>query len=131
MDLGTFGSKVQREFKLLPYKMKLGRARKATLNIIHGDEAEQYNMLWDYGQELKRANPGNKFIVSTTKAKEKDDALPKDHLSSLYWSYDACKRALLKGCMPIIFVDGRHLKSRYKGILLIAVGIDPMIAFIQ
>ena len=125
MDLGTFGKKVQREFKLLPNKMKLGRARKAALDLIHGDEAEQYNLLWDYGQELRRANPGSKFIVSTTKVKEKNDALPKDHLSSLYWSYDACKRGFLKGCRLIIFVDGCHLKSRYKGILLTAVGIDP------
>ena len=57
--------------------------------------------------------------------KGKDDALPKDHLSSLYWSYDACKRGFLKGCRPIIFLDGCHLKSRYKGQLLTAVGIDP------
>ena len=122
---------VQQDCNMKVHRQKLWRARKIAFNIIYGDDIKQYNMLWDYGQELKRANPGNKFIVSTTKAKEKDDALPKDHLSSLYWSYDACKRALLKGCMPIIFVDGRHLKSRYKGILLIAVGIDPMIAFIQ
>ena len=105
--------------------MKLGRARKAALGIIHGNEAEQYQQLWDYGQELRRCNPGSKFIVRTTKVKGKDDALPKDHLSSLYWSYDDCKRGFLKGCRPIIFLDGCHLKSRYKGQLQTAVGIDP------
>lgn len=125
MDLTTFGNKVQREFKLMPNKMKLGRARKAALDIIHGDESEQYKQLWDYGQEVRRCNPGSKFIVRTTKVKETDDVVPKDHLSSLYWSYDACKRGFLNGCRPIIFVDGCHLKSRYKGQLLTAVGIDP------
>ena len=29
------------------------------------------------------------------------------------------------GCRPIIFVDGCHIKTRYKGNLLTAVGIDP------
>ncbi|XP_044343151.1 uncharacterized protein [Triticum aestivum] len=125
MDLVTFGRKVQKQFKLLPDRMKLGRARKEALRIINGDEAAQYSMLWDYGQELRRSNPGSKFIACTTKVKEKDDLEPKDHLSSLYWSYDACKRGFLNGCRPIIFVDGCHLKSKYKGQLLTAVGIDP------
>ena len=115
MDLGTFGRKVQQKFKLNPVRMKLGRARSAALKIIHGDEKAQYSQLWDHGQELRRSNPGSKFIVCTTKVKEIGDLLPKDHLSSLYWSYDACKRCFLNGCMPILFVDGCHLKSKYKG----------------
>uniref|UniRef100_A0A453QI27 MULE transposase domain-containing protein n=1 Tax=Aegilops tauschii subsp. strangulata TaxID=200361 RepID=A0A453QI27_AEGTS len=49
----------------------------------------------------------------------------KDHFSTLYWSYDASKRGFLKACRPIIFLDGCHIKTRYKGNLLIAVGIDP------
>ena len=74
---------------------------------------------------MRRINPGSKCIDWTTKVKEKCDLLPKDHLSSLYWSYDACKRGFLRGCRPILFVDGCHLKSKYKGVLLTAVGIDP------
>ncbi|XP_073360356.1 protein FAR-RED IMPAIRED RESPONSE 1-like [Aegilops tauschii subsp. strangulata] len=125
MDLGTFGRKVQKKFKLNPVRMKLGRARNATLKIIHEDEKAQYSMPSDYGQELRRSNPWRKFIVCTTKVKKKDDLLPKDHLSSLYWSYYACKRGFLSECMPIIFVDECHLKSKYKYVLLTAVGIDP------
>ena len=60
--------------------MKLGKARSVTLKIIHGDEKAQYSMLWDYRQELRRSNPGRKFIVCTTKVKEKDDLLSKDNL---------------------------------------------------
>uniref|UniRef100_A0A453S6S5 Transposase MuDR plant domain-containing protein n=1 Tax=Aegilops tauschii subsp. strangulata TaxID=200361 RepID=A0A453S6S5_AEGTS len=87
MDLGTFGRKVQREFKLLPNKMKLSRARKAALEIIHGDEVSQYSKLWNFGQELRRSNPGSRFILCTTEVKEKDDEDPKDHLSSMYCSF--------------------------------------------
>lgn len=34
MDLSTFGKKVQREYKILPNKMKLSRARKAALSVV-------------------------------------------------------------------------------------------------
>jgi hypothetical protein len=40
-------------------------------------------------------------------------------------SLEACKRGFLQGCRPIIFVDGCFIKTRYKGQLLAAVGIDP------
>lgn len=64
MDLQTFAKKVQREYNMCPDRWKLGRARKEALTIIHGDEASQFNQLWDYGQELRRSNPGSKFFVT-------------------------------------------------------------------
>lgn len=51
--------------------------------------------------------------------------LPQDHFSTLYLSIDACKRGFLAGCRPVIFLDGCHIKTRYKGNLLTAVAIDP------
>ena len=97
MNLITFGNKVQREFKIRPHRVKLGRARKAALDFIHGDEEAQYQQLWNYGTELRRSNPGSTFLVSTTPVKEKPEDEPKDHLSLLYWSYHACKRGFLNG----------------------------------
>ena len=38
---------------------------------------------------------------------------------------DACKRGFLLGCRPVIFLDGCHIKTRYRGQLLAAVGVDP------
>jgi hypothetical protein len=38
---------------------------------------------------------------------------------------DASKRGFLEGCRPVIFLDGCHIKTRYIGQLLCAVGIDP------
>ena len=40
-------------------------------------------------------------------------------------SLDACKSGFLEGCRPLICLDGCHLKTKYGGIMLIAVGIDP------
>jgi hypothetical protein len=123
--LKGFAAKVQRKFNMFPNRYKLGRARKAALNIIHGYEEEQFALLCDYGEELRRSNPGSKFFLTTNQIKEYTDPEPKEHLATLYWSYDACKRGFLEGCMPFICLDGYHIKTRYKGNLLTAVGIDP------
>ncbi|KAM0839990.1 hypothetical protein ACQ4PT_059958 [Festuca glaucescens] len=112
LDLKAFAANVQRRFNMCPNRFKLGRARKAALNIIHGDEEEQFALLCDYGQELRRSNPVSKFFLSTNQIKEHSDPEPKEHLATLYWSYDACKRGFLEGCRPFICLDGCHIKTR-------------------
>jgi hypothetical protein len=42
LGLQAFSAKVQRKFNMCPNRFKLGRARKASLSIIHGDEKEQF-----------------------------------------------------------------------------------------
>ncbi|KAK9929630.1 hypothetical protein M0R45_026723 [Rubus argutus] len=42
----------------------------------------------------------------------------------MYICYGALKKGWREGCRPIIGLDGCHLKTVYKGILLTAVGID-------
>jgi hypothetical protein len=124
MDLKTFAAKVQREFNMCPNRWKLGRARKEALNIINGDEDGQFALLLDFGQELRRSNPGSRFHLTTNRVAGVGDEPAKEHLATLYWSFDACKRGFLEGCRPIIFLDGCHIKTKYKGQLLTAVGID-------
>jgi hypothetical protein len=46
----------------------------------------------------------------------------KEHLATVYWSYDACKRGFLAGCRPFICLDCCHIKTRYKGLLF---GVGP------
>jgi hypothetical protein len=125
MDLTTFAAKVQREYHILPDRWKLGRARKAALLEIHGNEEAQFAQLREYGEELKRSNPGSTFFLSTNKVPVPGSDEVKEHLATMYWSYDACKRGFLAGCRPLICVDGCHIKTRYKGVLLTVVAIDP------
>ena len=101
------------------------RAKQGALLEIHGDEASQFNQLVDYGQELRRRNPCSKFFITTNSVNDPASPDHREHLATLYWSYDACKRGFLAGCRPIIFLDGCHIKTRYKGQLLTAVSIDP------
>lgn len=125
MPLRKFSEKVQTEYNMIAKRSKLGRARRAAVRSIRGEDDDQYKMLWDYGQELRRTNPGSKFFLCTKEVFDNETKETKDHFSTLYWSYDACKRGFLKACRPIIFLDGCHIKTRYKGNLLTAVGVDP------
>jgi hypothetical protein len=124
LGLQGFAAKVIREFKMCPPRWKLSRARAAALLQIHGDEEQQFNLLMDYGNELKRSNPGSTFLLTTNSVNDVDSPDHRKHLATLYWSYDACKRGFLAGCRPFICLDGCHIKTRYKGVLLTAVGID-------
>uniref|UniRef100_A0ACD5WYC4 Uncharacterized protein n=1 Tax=Avena sativa TaxID=4498 RepID=A0ACD5WYC4_AVESA len=123
--LKGFAAKVTSEYNMSIERWKLRRARKAALLEIHGDEEEQFRLLHDYGQELKRSNPGSTFFLSTNSMNDLGSPEHKEHFATFYWSYDACKRGFLAGCRPLICIDGCHIKTRYKGCLLIAVGIDP------
>ena len=115
LSLANFAKVVQREWNLTPTRTKLARARLIALKKVHGDEEEQYNQLWDYGQELRRSNPGTSFYLN----------IVSNHFSTCYFSLDASKRGFLSACRPLICLDGCHIKTRTGGILLTAVGIDP------
>jgi hypothetical protein len=114
LSLKSFAKKVQKQCNMRPNRFKLARAKLACLKKIRGDEIVQYGQLWDYPQELRTQNPGSKFILKTIGPV----------FSSLYMCIDACKRGWLKGCRSIICLDGTHIKTKFGGQLLTAIGVD-------
>ncbi|XP_058751092.1 uncharacterized protein LOC131624128 [Vicia villosa] len=102
----------------------VARAWKAKLiakRILEGDADRQYADLRRYASELHRVNPGN--TVSITVNRPSPSIQPR--FGSFYFCFDGCKKGFTNGCRPFIGVDGCHLKTKYGGQLLIAVGREP------
>jgi hypothetical protein len=115
MSLKNFSMIIQQDFNMSESRRKLERARRFALRQINGDELAQYNLLWDFAAEIRRSNPSSTMFVNAKAGL----------FENCYMSLDACKRGLLAGCRPVIGIDGCHMKNRFGGVMLAAVGVDP------
>jgi hypothetical protein len=115
MSIANFSRIVQKEWNLTPSRTKLARARRLAMKKVHGEEGKQYNDLWDYGNEIRRSNPLSSFFLNVDNG----------YFNTCYMSLAACKRGFLAGCRPLICLDGCHIKTKFGGQILTAVGIDP------
>jgi len=82
MSITSLSRTIQKDWNLTPSRSKVARERRMIMRQIHGDEEQQFNSLWDYGQELRRSNPGSSFFLN----------LVDSRFSTCYMSIDACKR---------------------------------------
>ena len=97
------------------------RAKAIAKRSVEGDARKQYTQLWSYAAELRRSCPGNTCLLKI----ERPTPALLPHFGSFYMCLDGPKQAFKSACRPLIGVDGCHLKTKYGGQLLIAVGRDP------
>ncbi|XP_071707893.1 uncharacterized protein [Rutidosis leptorrhynchoides] len=91
------------------------RGREAALEKLRGGHAESFNKLPYYFYNLKLKNPATFTEI----------------LTDQYGLFDMCFmmlgvsiRTFLKNLIPLIIVGGAHLKGKYPGSNLVAVGMD-------
>ncbi|KAK8674102.1 hypothetical protein V6N13_112400 [Hibiscus sabdariffa] len=75
--------------------------------------SEQYSKIGSYAEEIRNTNPGSSVLCKL------DGGL----FQKMYVSFKACVSGLAH-CRPFISIDGCHLKGKFGGQLLSAVGVD-------
>ncbi|XP_004292542.1 PREDICTED: uncharacterized protein LOC101294916 [Fragaria vesca subsp. vesca] len=94
------------------------RGKRAAMKMIEGPYIEQYNKLAAYRKELLRSNPRSTVEIMT----EMDGLVRR--FKMMYIFFQACKEGWMKGCRPLIGLDGCHIKAHHPGQLLTAIGVD-------
>ncbi|GMY12202.1 hypothetical protein FCV25MIE_07441 [Fagus crenata] len=123
--------KVHRKYVTHISQSKAYRAKAKAMDILEGSYIEQYNMLWDYCEELRRSNPRNTVLMKVQSFNEgemevEDVSQIRDPIfQRLYICFEACKTGFKNACRPFIGLDACHLKGPYGGQLIAAVGRDP------
>nr|KAJ0220123.1 hypothetical protein LSAT_V11C200099760 [Lactuca sativa] len=108
--------------KLFNINVSVGQCRNAkrfALCETEGDLKDHYYKLWDYGAEIKRANPGSHVEVYVQ---------PQNNFTVVferfYVSFKGVVDGWLDGCRKVIGIDECFLKGICKGELFSAVGRD-------
>lgn len=115
---------------LVDYGMRIGyqmcrRAKKRARKLADGTIEDQYNLLETYATVIKKANDNTSVWI------EGDMEGESRRFKRMYICYGALKKGWREGCKPIIGLDGCHLKTVCKGIMLTAVGSMAIMECIQ
>ncbi|KAH9769197.1 SWIM-type domain-containing protein [Citrus sinensis] len=100
--------------------LKLYRARERVGKDINGDHARGYEDLFQYAAVIHKYDLGAICKVLCDAVTRPEKVL----FQRFFMAFPAQKNALNNGCRPYIGLDGCHLKSKYGGALLAAVGMD-------
>lgn len=114
-----FRKKVKVDEKFQLSKKQAYRAMVKAKAALEGEAIQNFNNIYNYCLEIERTNPRTTYRVKVT------DLLydGKPRFLRMYFSWEASKEGY-KFCRKIIGVDGCHLKHKFGGQLLTAVGLD-------
>ncbi|XP_077242697.1 uncharacterized protein LOC143883233 [Tasmannia lanceolata] len=96
-------------------------AMNIILEIKCGNVEDSYRLLPALIVEMMRTNRGTYMRVFRAR-----DLRPggEDKFARLFWAFGPSIRSFQRTLRSIVLVDGMHLRGKYLGILLIAVGVD-------
>ena len=83
---------------------------------IHGIDFDSFNKLRWFCNAVKESNPGSVADV---------EVCPEDGtFHRVFIAFSAYVAGFVRGCRPMIFLDGTHIKTKWKGVVLTAVAKD-------
>ncbi|XP_077212848.1 uncharacterized protein LOC143847961 [Tasmannia lanceolata] len=100
---------------------KAYNAMNIILEIKCENVEDSYRILPALTVQMMRRNPDSYMHVFRAR-----DLRPRgdDRFVRLFWTFGPSIRSFHRTLRPIILVDGTHLRGKYLGILLIAIGVD-------
>ena len=107
---------VKRELGIDITYFKAYRAKQLALEFINGNHEESYAKLPQYCEDIVRANPGSTAFI---------DVAEDNKFRCMFVCFGAAAQGFAH-CLPILGLDGTHLKSKYLGILLAATAVDAL-----
>ncbi|XP_020249694.1 uncharacterized protein LOC109827143 [Asparagus officinalis] len=99
-------------------KFKAYDARRKALTKIFGDWEESYQLLPHYLSAIVRNNPGTEYDIVS-----KEVAPETERFICVFWAFGPAIRGF-SFCRPLLSIDGTHLYGKYKGVILVATGVD-------
>ncbi|XP_065867854.1 uncharacterized protein [Euphorbia lathyris] len=126
MKVSVIKRKMNREFGYDISLRKCYRAKAKGVNIICGEEKEQYRRLYDYAETVMVTNPGSMVKFKTELMLEHVGPVPREIVvfQHMYYRLTPKKQCFFAGLRPIVCLDGCHLKGMLGGQLLCAIGRD-------
>ncbi|XP_073120913.1 uncharacterized protein [Henckelia pumila] len=107
---------VHRDFGVDLEYHKAWKGKELAMHDLHGTDKGCYDKLRWYCRAVRETNPGSvadcEIDVVTNKFKR------------LFLCFNACAVGFATGCRPMIFLDGTHIKNKYKGSIQLAVAKD-------
>ncbi|XP_071901085.1 uncharacterized protein [Coffea arabica] len=113
-------NETRRLFMLDISQKKAARIKQKALEALRGNDMEQYYKLWDYVATVKKSNHDSHISLQIDRRNVEERAT----FQRIYYGLGALKNDFLKGCRPIIGLDGYFLKSPFGGQLLTTLGRD-------
>ncbi|VVA40420.1 PREDICTED: transposon, partial [Prunus dulcis] len=114
----SFTEQVHQDYDYRPSRAIVYRARAMAVDIVEGSFSKQYEVLCDYYHELRTRNVGSTVII---KFEMEGD---RSRFQRIYICLAACKKGILDGCRPMVYLDGCHVKRPHAGQVLFQMGVD-------